>query len=295
MPRLTEEEKRQIVHLDAQEFGSRWIAKEVLGRESRKSTINDFLAGYHQENRDITPESVHSSRIKDNSRVLHISDMHIPYHHPDTVAFLAHLKDKYQPTRVICLGDEWDLHGLSYHESDPDLLSAGGELESALPVTAELFDLFPVMDILDSNHGSLVWRKAKTHGIPRHYIKSYNDVLGVDENWKWHFDLTIELPNGLKCYYHHGKVTDVTKLSQQMGMCAVQGHFHEKFKVEYWGNPNDLYWGLQSGCLIDDTSYAFAYNNVNIKRPVIGTSLIIDGQPILEPMVLRADGSWRGF
>ncbi|MNC03920.1 hypothetical protein D3C75_513470 [compost metagenome] len=218
--------------------------------------------------------------------------MHVPYNHPDLLDFLQYLKDKYQPTRVICLGDELDKHALSYHDSDPDLPSAGDELRKSLPVIQRLFKMFPVMDIIESNHGSLVWRKAKTHGIPKHYIKNYNEVLGVDDGWKWSFDLTITLPNGQKCYIHHGKTSDVIKLSQQMGMNAVQGHYHEAFRIDFWGNPNGLFWGMQAGCLIDDDALAFSYNNVNIKRPVIGTGLIIDSQPILEPMLLDSTGRW---
>jgi len=229
-----------------------------------------------------------------NDRILLISDLHIPYHHKDALQFLQHLKDKYQPTRVICLGDELDKHALSYHDSDPDLPSAGDELRRSTPVIKELFKMFPVMDVLESNHGSLVWRKAKTHGVPRHYLKSYNEVLGVDEGWQWHFDMTIKLPTGNYCYLHHGKSADVLKLSQQMGMSAVQGHFHEKFKIDYWGNPLGLFWGLQAGCLIDDSSLAFSYNNVNIKRPLVGTAAIIDGKPVLEPMVLDKNGDWTG-
>lgn len=262
-----------------------------------KSTCSDHLREYFKDY-DAKPTTQHSVRSKDtgkedNSRILLISDMHIPYHHPDLLEFLQHLKDKYKPTRVICLGDELDKHALSYHDSDPDLPSAGDELRNSLPVVAELFKMFPKMDIIESNHGSLIWRKAKTFGIPKHYIKSYNEVLGVDDGWKWSFDLTIDLPNGQKCYIHHGKSSDVLQLSQQMGMNAVQGHYHETFKVNYWGNPTGLYWGLQAGCLIDDSSYAFSYNNVNIKRPIVGTAVIIDSQPILEPMLLEAGGRWK--
>jgi hypothetical protein len=221
-----------------------------------------------------------------------ISDLHIPYHHKDAIAFLAHLKKKYKPTRVICLGDELDKHALSYHDSDPDLKSAGDELRESLPIIAELYKMFPVMEIIESNHGSLVWRKAKTHGIPRHYIKSYNDVLGVGEGWTWHPDLVVDLPDGNRCYIHHGKSNNVVRLSQQMGMSAVQGHYHEILSASYWGNPNGLHWGLQAGCLIDDESYAFSYNNVNLKRPVIGTALIINSLPVLEPLVMGGDGRW---
>ena len=265
-----------------------------------RSTVSDYLRKIFSQGLVDNKKSSETFSVRkedageDNSRVLFISDMHIPYHHPDLIAFLKHLKVKYSPTRVICLGDELDKHALSYHDSDPDLPSAGDELRKSLPVIAELFKMFPTMDIIESNHGSLVWRKAKTFGIPKHYIKSYNDVLGVDGGWKWSFDLTITLPNGQKCYIHHGKSSEVIKLSQQMGMCAIQGHYHESFKVDYWGNPNGLFWAMQCGCLIDDDALAFNYNNVNIKRPIIGTGVVIDSIPILEPMILNSEGRWIG-
>lgn len=265
-------------------FSSRDIAKAVFGSSSKKSTVNDIVAR----------EGARGKKSScDNSRILFISDLHLPYHHPDSFAFLQYLKDKYHPTRVICLGDELDKHGLSYHDHDPDLYSAGHELQASLPLIKQLEEMFPAMDIVESNHGSLVWRKAKTNGIPRQYIKSYNEVLGVGDGWKWHFDLTVELPNGNKCYVHHGKASDVLKLSQQMGMCAIQGHMHEKFKVEYWANPAGLYWAMQAGCLVDDESYAMAYNNVNIRRPIIGTGLVINSLPVLEPMILGKSGRWQ--
>ena len=262
-----------------------------------RTTVSDFLRKTFQEIQLETERTdtftVRKEDIKeDNSRVLLISDMHIPYHHPDALKFLQYLKDKYNPTRVICLGDELDKHALSYHDHDPDLPSAGDELRKSIPVIQELYKMFPVMDIIESNHGSLVWRKAKTNGIPRQYIKSYNDVLGVGEGWKWSFDLTITLPNGQKCYIHHGKTSNVIQLSQKSGMNAVQGHYHEAYKIDYWGNSNGLFWGMQCGCLIDDDALAFSYNNVNIKRPVIGTGLIVDSIPVLEPMLLNSSGRW---
>lgn len=263
-----------------------------------RTTVSDFLRKTFQEIQ-LDSERTETFTVRkedvaeDNSRVLLISDMHIPYHHPDTLEFLKHLKEKYNPTRVICLGDELDKHALSYHDSDPDLPSAGDELRRSVPVIHQLFEMFPVMDIIESNHGSLVWRKAKTNGIPRQYIKSYNNVLGVGEGWKWSFDLTITLPNGQKCYIHHGKTSNVIQLSQQMGMNAIQGHYHEACRIDYWGNPTGLYWGMQCGCLIDDDALAFSYNNVNIKRPVIATGLIIDSIPVLEPMLLNREGRWK--
>ena len=255
-----------------------------------KSTLSDYLRSYYKMKDEAIDEMYYEAEVvkevHDNSRILFISDMHIPYHHPNTIPFLKMLKERYNPTRVICLGDEVDKHGLSFWSKDPDLLSAGDELRAALPVIAEIYEMFPVMDILDSNHGSLIWRKAKEHGIPRHYIKSYNDVLGVGEGWKWYEDLVLDLPDGQKVYVHHGKSSDAIKTSQAMSMSHVCGHYHNSFGVKYWANPQGLFWAMNGGCMIDDTSLAFAYNNVNLHRPIVGTCLLIDGVPILEAMPL---------
>jgi hypothetical protein len=286
--------------IDLAKTGKSWrkIAESI---GVARSTVSDYL---RKEFSQVVVDNRKSSETysvrkgdkaeQDNSRILIISDMHIPYHHQDMIPFLAYLKKKYNPTRVICVGDEVDCHALSFHDSDPDLPSAGDELKQSLPIIAELFKMFPKMDVLESNHGSLVWRKAKVFGIPKHYIKSYNDVLGVDDGWKWSFDLTVDLPNGQKCYMHHGKTNNIIQLSQQMGMNALSGHFHEKYKIDYWGNSTGLFWGMSVGCLIDDEKLAFNYNNVNIKRPIIGTGLIIDSMPVLEPMRLNSEGRWIG-
>ena len=268
-------------------FSSREIAKLVLVSETKKSSVNRVLAS---EGTTSKPKK----DAEDNSRILFISDLHIPFHHEDSFDFLRHLKQKYNPTRVICLGDELDKNSLSYHEKNPDLYSPGHELQVSIPFIHELEEIFPKMDILESNHGSLVWRKAQSSGIPKHYIKSYQDVLGVGDGWKWHFDMVIDLPDGSQCYVHHGKTSDIVKLSQTMSMHAVSGHFHEKFKIDFWANPQGLYWGMSVGCLIDDNALAFNYNNVNLKRPLIGTGLVIDSIPVLEPMILLPSGRWKG-
>ena len=204
------------------------VPRSTIQHWLAEKEVCDVIIENHKEVIDEDKHSHESAKVvvnntelklceHNNQRILLISDMHIPYHHKDTLSFLSYLKAKYLPTRVICLGDELDKHSLSYHESDPDLPNAADELRLALPVIAELHKMFPKMDILDSNHGSLVYRKAKTHGIPKHYIKSYNDVLGVDDGWKWHFDLMITLPDGNKCYLHHGKTVRCLQLAEKMG------------------------------------------------------------------------------
>lgn len=249
-----------------------------------KSTVSDYLRDYF--NMSKIPDV--SQDRHNNERILFISDMHIPYNHPKLLPFLEGLKVRYDPTRVICLGDEVDKHAMSFHDSDPDLPSAGDELLRALPIIKDVESLFPVVDVIDSNHGSMVYRKAKAHGIPRRYIRSYNDVLGVGDGWQWHMDLTLDMSPWDKpdVYVHHGKSNKAIRTSQAMSMSHVCGHFHESFGIEFWANPKGLYFGMNAGCLIDDDQLAFAYNNANLKRPIIGTGLIIEGIPVLEAMAL---------
>lgn len=261
-----------------------------------RSTVSYHLRKYYEtlehsikQGTDVEPDFKNRALPKyDNSRILLISDMHIPYHHKKLLPFLEMLKKKYNPTRIIGLGDELDKHAMSFHDSDPDLPSAGDELRRSLPIIKEVETLYPEMDIVDSNHGSLAYRKAKHHGIPRHYIRSYNEVLEVGDGWKWHNDLVLDMSEyGVPdVYVHHGKSNKAIKTSQAMSMSHVCGHFHESFGIEYWANPKGLYYGMNAGCLIDDNQLAFAYNNANLKRPIIGTGLIIEGVPVLEAMPL---------
>lgn len=229
-----------------------------------------------------------------NKRVLILGDLHFPFHHIDTFNFIKAIKKKYNPDKVISIGDETDQHSWSFHEHNPLLPNPEEELSRAKADIQKLNVLFPKMDILESNHGSLVYRKQVAAGLPRGVFKTYNEIYDIDKGWTWHRDLTIKLSDGSYCYFCHGKSADVLKTSQSMGMSTVQGHYHEKFSIQYWGNSLGLYFAAQTGCLVDDDSLAMEYNKTNLKRPLIGSLIILDGHPKLLPMVLNRKGRWIG-
>lgn len=227
-----------------------------------------------------------------NKAVLVISDTHFPYNHVDVIPFLRALKKKYKFDLVVHIGDEVDYHAISFHDSDPDLLSPGDELQAAIRRLKPLYKLFPEVHVIESNHGSLVYRKGKAMGLPRSVLRSYRDILEAPKGWQWHFDLKIRLSNGQDCYFHHSKGSNILGVSQAMGCNVVSGHEHSSFEIRYWGNSYALMWGLRVGCLIEDSSLAFAYNRTTLKRPVIGCAGILNGLPRLFPMVLLKNGRW---
>ena len=66
-----------------------------------------------------------------NKRILVISDLHIPFHHKDSFAFLETIKKEYKPDFIINIGDLLDFHAINMHTHDPDLFSAGFELKAS--------------------------------------------------------------------------------------------------------------------------------------------------------------------
>jgi hypothetical protein len=109
--------------------------------------------------------------------LLIIGDLHAPAYHQDTVRFLAAVQRKYAPTRIVLTGDEINWESISYHEKNPDLPAAEDERREAVKALKPIYQMFPKADILESNHGSLVYRKARTAGLPSFAVKSYNEVI----------------------------------------------------------------------------------------------------------------------
>lgn len=225
--------------------------------------------------------------------IIVISDMHHPYSHPDTYKFLKAIKAKFKPDKVVCIGDEVDFHDLSYHESDPDLDASGVELEKAIKGLKPIYKLFPKCTVIESNHGSMVLRQAKSSKIPRKAIKSYNDILDAPKGWHWVFDAIVDTKLG-PIYFCHGKTTTPGRLASQYGMSCIQGHYHEKAQIMYISTPERLMFDAHTGCLADDKSLALGYNKINPKRPIVSIIVIINGIPQIVPMVLNRKGRWVG-
>lgn len=227
--------------------------------------------------------------------IMVIPDMHAPYQHPDTLEFLTTVKRTFGPDLVVCLGDELDYHAMSFHDSDPNLDSAGMELEKGKEFLNELYKDFPNVLVCHSNHGSMQFRRAKAHGIPVQLIKRYREVMFPEHKapgWSWAHNWRINTALGEVLFKHQssGILSDAAHNSCNL----VVGHSHGNFGVEYSASSSHLYYGLYSGCLIDKDSMAFAYGKHSLRKPIIGCSVIIDGRPVLVPMVLNSEGRWIG-
>jgi hypothetical protein len=224
--------------------------------------------------------------------ILVIPDQHFPYQHIDIFNFLKEVKRAYKPDKVVNLGDEIDAHSMSFHTHSPNLPSPHDELGLAIAKLKYLYKLFPEVDVLESNHGSLYYRRAEANGLPNRVLRTYNEILEAPKGWRWHSDLTLYGSDGEPIFFCHGLASDALKNSKSKSMRVVQGHFHSKYEIRYWANSLNLYWGVTSGCLIDYKALAFAYGRTFLDKPILGVTVIRNGYPILVPMILDSRGRW---
>jgi predicted phosphodiesterase len=226
-----------------------------------------------------------------HKKILVIGDTHFPYSHPECIEFLAKLNKYYKPDTVVHIGDEADYHSQNFHGVDPDLPSAFDELEVTKSWIKRLEKIFPKMTLLESNHGSLVLRRAVASKMSRRFIKPYNDILEVNKKWEWKDKHIIKTDKNTICFAHQFS-KDIAKAVKETSMCCVQGHFHTLSEVKFVANDFALNWGISTGCLVNKDSLSMAYMKVNVAKPILSCALITDGIPAITPMVLKNNGSW---
>lgn len=234
-----------------------------------------------------------SGNLETGKVVLAIGDMHHPFAHPDTLAFLTAAKKKFAPDVVVCLGDEVDQHALSQYDPDPDGYSAGHELLKSLDALKPIYQLFPDVRVCTSNHGVRPFKKAYRAGIPKAYLKSYAQFLEAPAGWIWADRWVVD-----GVVYEHGEGVSgqlgaIKKATANMRSTVI-GHLHSDAGVVYFNNGEREIYGFNAGCLVDAKSYALSYGKHSIRKPILGVGMIENGVPHFFPMGLTAAGAWNG-
>ena len=211
-------------------------------------------------------------------RILVIGDLHCPFEREDYLDFCLETYHKYNCNQTIFIGDIIDNHAYSYHEPDPNGLSAGDELELAKKHVAKWYKEFPVADITIGNHDRMASRKAMTGGIPKQWIKSYNDVLNTP-NWNWVESIVYD-----EVLFEHGEGGQSRSKAKNNMMSSVCGHTHTEAYVQWFVGKKYKVFAMQTGVGVDHKSYAAAYAK-NFKRQAIGCGVVIGGKTAINCMM----------
>jgi len=223
-----------------------------------------------------------------------ISDIHAPYHHPDTIPFLKAVKRAYSIEEAKCVGDVVDNHFHSFHPIEYGTLSAKEEHLQAKAFIKQLHKLFPKMTITLGNHCVMTARQAKKAGIPLEHLKGYNEMYEIS-GWKWVDRDYFKVDKYNNCLMVHAMSRNTLTNAKTHSHHSLQGHHHGTFGIEYFADTEYLRWSMTVGCLIDTNSPAFNYSKgYTNNKPIIGVGVIWEDRPILVPMQLLKSGRWNG-
>ena len=205
--------------------------------------------------------------------VLVIGDTHIPFEREDYLPFCKEVYRDYDCDTVVHIGDLVDNHAMSYHEHDPNGMSAGDEYELTKEQVRIWTKVFPKVKVCKGNHDELPERKAITHGIPQAMIKNFKEIWGLPKTWEYQYSYEID---GVKYEHGLGRSGQYAHIkgAQQNMQSTVMGHLHTNAGVGWSANDYKIVFGLAVGCGIDRHTYAMQYANSFVKKPLLGCGVV---------------------
>jgi len=221
------------------------------------------------------------SRRKDNNSILVIADLHFPYTYKGTLDFVADTVRKEKVDRVVINGDLTDSYNFSTYSKSLGSDDVVLELKQLRKMVKKLGKIIPSYIITDSNHDARLWRKAKVAGIPREVLLPYIKLIGAEDlDWKLvpEYNLTVDATREQWHFTHHLSGS-VLNAANGMNTNVVLSHKHTVQGIQRAVGVRSDYWGCDTGCLIDEKSYAFSYQKLSQRKPALGALLIQEGMP----------------
>ncbi len=222
------------------------------------------------------------------AKVLIIGDTHAPGMRRGYVDFLCRIRDRYDPDRIVHIGDLVDWCSINYFERHPGNSNPAEEYERAKRQVAKITAQFPKADWLIGNHDCLTERQAVSAGLPPAVLRDYRDLWNV--KWRVHDRFAKVVIDGV--VYSHGDsgrggLDAALNQAKDNFTSTVIGHFHTQAGVRFWANKHARVFGMAVGCGIDATALQFAYGRPHPSKPILGCGVVLDGKrAIFEPWLL---------
>jgi metallophosphoesterase superfamily enzyme len=207
-----------------------------------------------------------------NGPVLVIGDVHEPVAHPGYFDFIVDMADRYNPSRIVFIGDIVDNHACSFHAHHPMCPGPQDELEMMIRGVQKWHRAFPKATVTIGNHDERPGRLAEAANIQYDWLRTYNEVFG-SHGWEWVEEAVID-----DVYYFHGTahggVHPAYNKMKNLGMSVVMGHTHTQMGVKYQASPVKLTFGMDTGCGVDRLAWAMAYGSKMRLKPALGCGVV---------------------
>jgi len=242
--------------------------EEAKDESAHRKHFTSYLAGYQDA-------IVESYTDEDRKPRLVVSDIHLPFAINGWLDFLKRTHAKYNcHEEIIINGDMIDYHSLSFHTSETDAMSHIDEFEQSKIMVRELVKAFPKAVFTMGNHDLLLTRRLADIGIDKRFVKNFHELYELPDTWKLVDSIIID-----DVLYTHigcagGKNGHLTSaVSNMMSTCV--GHLHSQAGVGYITNPQGkTVFGMNTGCLFDESSYAGRYGRFAKQKGVMGCGVV---------------------
>jgi hypothetical protein len=216
------------------------------------------------------------------SRTLIVGDVHEPVSHPGYLRFCSDIAEKYDCDQTVFIGDLVDWHSISVHPKHPDAPNTKAEYRRAKNRVACWHRRFPNAKVMIGNHDDRVYRLAESVNITGELVKSYNQTWGTD-SWRWLYNTIVD---GAYCFHGTdiGGIHPAFNAMRTMCMSVIVGHIHTAAGIKWAANPRKRFFGMDTGCGIDDKSAAMMYGKHMKRRSLLGCGVVVDGHPYHEMM-----------
>jgi len=291
---ITEKQELLIIKYNTGQSHSA-LAREILENDPNVTlshrTLRKKIAEYRGTAERIPPKLDFSHLPKPYTKgkkenVLVIGDPHEPFTREGYMLYCREVQEKYQCGTVVNIGDVVDNHYSSYHESDPDGMGAGDELDKAIVKIAEWHYLFPNSKVCIGNHDDIIRRQLYSNGVSPRWLNPMNEVLGTP-TWEWAMEHELY---GVK--YIHGTGTTGANAAytraMKAGQSVVMGHVHTEASVKWHVTKSHKVFGMMTGCGVDDRQYAMAYAKNFPAKYIVSCGVVLEEGtiPIVLPMSL---------
>jgi hypothetical protein len=202
-----------------------------------------------------------------------VGDMHAPFTHSRYFDFIRDTFKRKGVTRVHFAGDIFDNHASSFHDPDPDGMSAGQEMKLAKEQMQKWYKEYPSATVSIGNHDAIPWRKCQSAGMSSSVMATHRKMYGCPTGWRWEDSTVID-----GVLYTHGTGNGGLHPSYNLAKSSINsvviGHAHSAGGVKYHTSKFTRIFGLDVGCGIDVDAYAFAYGKHMPRRPVLGCGIV---------------------
>ncbi|MCI0564828.1 MAG: hypothetical protein MN733_40695, partial [Nitrososphaera sp.] len=134
------------------------------------------------------------------------------------------------------------------------------------------YKAFPKAEVILGNHDLRALKRAAEANVA-HLLRSWSELWNTP-NWTWVESLTED---GVKYVHGDGVSGPTAAIRRAMAsrQSLVMGHTHSSGGILYHASRNDLIFGLNVGCGVDPTAFAFEYSKDAVNRETLGCGVVV--------------------